>query len=400
MNKPGGKHLNLNDRQTILRMIEDHASLKEIAQAVDKDPRAVSREVRNRRELSYVGKKYNVTNPKYEVPCKRCSKFPFVCNGCTDKRYCMYIMRFHYQPEAAHKMYRITLREARLGLNLTEGEYKKLDQTIYYGVQNGQSLHHIFVNNEDLPVSLRTAYRYIDYQLLSAKNIDLRRKVRLRKRVTPKKPRILLDSRVRQNRLYSDYIRFTVTHPGVPVTQIDCIESCKGIATALLTIHFTSVRFMLAFLLPNQDSENVTKVFRYLQDVLTAEEYKKLFAIILTDRGMEFSDPESIEVDYKTGEMLANVFYCDPLASNQKAQIEENHTLIRYVLPKSTNLSYLTPDNVTLLLSHVNSYHRKVIGSSPIELFKLYYGMEILEKLKVREIAPDSVYLKPDLFTR
>ncbi len=400
MNKPGGKHLNLNDRQTILRMIEDHASLKEIAQAVDKDPRAVSREVRNRRELSYVGKKYNVTNPKYEVPCKRCSKFPFVCNGCTDKRYCMYIMRFHYQPEAAHKMYRITLREARLGLNLTEGEYKKLDQTIYYGVQNGQSLHHIFVNNEDLPVSLRTAYRYIDYQLLSAKNIDLRRKVRLRKRVTPKKPRILLDSRVRQNRLYSDYIRFTVTHPGVPVTQIDCIESCKGIATALLTIHFTSVRFMLAFLLPNQDSENVTKVFRYLQDTLTAEEYKKLFAIILTDRGMEFSDPESIEVDYKTGEVLANVFYCDPLASNQKAQIEENHTLIRYVLPKSTNLSYLTPDNVTLLLSHVNSYHRKVIGSSPIELFKLYYGTEILEKLKVREIAPDSVYLKPDLFTR
>ncbi len=400
MNKPGGKHLNLDDRQTILRMIEDNASLREIAQAVNKDPRAVSREVRNRRELSYVGKKYNVTNPKYEVPCKRCSKFPFVCNGCKDKRYCMYIMRFLYQPEAAHKMYRITLREARLGLNLTESEYKKLDRTIYYGVQNGQSLHHIFTNNEDLPVSLRTAYRYIDYQLLSAKNIDLRRKVRLRKRVTPKKPRILLDSRIRQNRLYSDYIRFTVKHPGVPVTQIDCIESCKGISTALLTIHFTSVRFMLAFLLPKQDSENVTKVFRYLQDVLTAEEYKKLFAIILTDRGIEFSDPESIEVDYKTGEVLANVFYCDPLASNQKAQIEENHTLIRYVLPKSTNLSYLTPENVTLLLSHVNSYHRKVIGSSPIELFNLYYGTKILEKLKVRVIAPDLVYLKPDLFTR
>lgn len=400
MNKPEGKHLTLTERQTILRMIEDNASLREIAQSVQKDPRAVSREVRNRRELTQMDKKYNVDNPKYTIPCKRCSKFPFVCNGCPDKRYCMYIMRFHYHPEAAHKMYTRTLREARLGLNLTESEFKKLDRIIYYGVQNGQSLHHIFENNDDLPVSLRSAYRYIDYQLLSTANIDLRRKVRLRKRTTPKSPRLLLDSRIRQNRLYSDYIRFTVSHPGVPVTQIDCIESCKPIPTCLLTIHFTNVRFMLAFLLPKKDSEHVTNVFRFLQDVLTTAEYKRLFAIILTDRGLEFSDPEAIEVDYKTGEVLANVFFCDPQASNQKAQIEENHTLLRYVLPKRTNLAYLSPENVTLLLSHVNSYHRKVIGNTPIELFKLYYGSEILDKLKVRVIAPDQVYLKPDLFTR
>lgn len=400
MNKPGSKHFVLIERQTILRMVENNMPLCEIAKALQKDPRAVSREIRNRREFIEKPDYYNI-DEKYKHPCKRCSRFPYVCDGCPFKRTCKYVVQFHYYPEAAHKMYRITLSEARQGLNLTEEEFAKLDKTIYYGVCKGQSLHHIFLAHDDLPVSLRSAYRYIDYQLLSTKNIDLRRKVRLRKKKTAKKKKVLLDSKTRHNRLYADYIRFIATHPGMPITQIDCIESCKSIPACLLTIHFINVHFMLAFYLPKKDSESVTAVFRYLQDILTTEEYKKLFAIVLTDRGIEFSNPLGIEVDYKTGEVLGNVFYCDPQASNQKPQIEHNHTLLRYIVPKGSNLTFLKEEGlIDTLLSHLNSYGRASLGTTPYHLFSIYYGQEVLDKLKVRAIHPDHVYLKPDLFTK
>ncbi|MFA5660392.1 MAG: helix-turn-helix domain-containing protein [Bacilli bacterium] len=400
MNKPGSKHLNLTDRQMILMMIIDNKPLCDIASVVKKDPRAISREVRNRRELEEKPDYYNCEEI-YKKPCKRCSRFPFVCDGCPKKRTCNYLMRFRYYPEPANKMYRITLSEARQGLNLTEAEFKKLDETIYYGVCKGQSLRHIFQAHEELPVSLRTAYRYVAFQLLSTKNIDLRRKVRLRQRKTPKQNKLLLDRETRLNRLYTDYIRFIAAHPGMPIVQIDCVESCKPIPACLLTMHFINTHFMLAFYLPKKDSESVTNVFRYLQDTLTTEEYKKLFAITLTDRGLEFSNPLGIEVDYKTGEVLGNVFYCDPQASNQKPQIEHNHTLLRYVVPKSTNLTFLQDSELLeLLVSHLNSYYRAAVGANPYHLFSIYYGQEILDKLKVRAVHPDDVHLKPDLFTK
>lgn len=400
MNKVGSKHLSLEQRQIILRMIENGSSLRDIAATIGKDHRAISREVQNRREMTERENSFGSRHERYSKPCKRCSRFPFVCNGCPNKKNCMYLLKFHYKPEEAHANYKFILKDARVGLNLTPEQFTKLDTTLYHGVSKGQSIFHIFANNEDLPVSMRSAYRYVDLKLLSVNTIDLRRKVRLRRRTTSKKKKFLIDAKIRINRLFTDFIRFMAHNPGVPVTQIDLIESPRPISHSLLTIHFTSIRFMLAFPLIDKTSESVTQVFRMLQDTLTAEEYKKLFNVIVTDRGAEFSNPTAIEVHHETGEVLAHVFYCDPQASNQKAQIEENHTILRFILPKGTNLSFLDTQKTNLMMSHINSYCRAILNNSPIELFKIYYGEELLNKLKIRAIDPDSVYLKPDLFCR
>lgn len=44
-------------------------------------------------------------------------------------------------------------------------------------------------------------------------------------------------------------------------------------------------------------------------------EFSRLFEVILTDNGTEFSDPESIELSSINGERLSYVFFCDPNAS-------------------------------------------------------------------------------------
>ena len=72
---------------------------------------------------------------------------------------------------------------------------------------------------------------------------------------------------------------------------------------------------MLIFFLESQTTEEVTRVFEYLQQEIIEEVYKSLFQVILTDNGYEFYNVLNIECNHKTGEQISKVFYCDPSAS-------------------------------------------------------------------------------------
>lgn len=180
---------------------------------------------------------------------------------------------------------------------------------------------------------------------------------------------------------------------------MDTVESIsEGKHKCLLTIHFTLLHFMLIFILNEKTSENVTKIFIYLQETLGKTLYKKLFRVILTDRGCEFTNPNTIKKDYKTGRKITNVFYCNSYASYQKGSIEQNHELIRYVIPKGHIFDNLNQDKINLLTSHINSYYRDTIETTPYTLAKKYFGNQFLQKLKITEIPNEQVNLKPNLF--
>ena len=52
---------------------------------------------------------------------------------------------------------------------------------------------------------------------------------------------------------------------------------------------------MLAFLRDANTSKSVTDIFESLHQTLGHELFKKLFPVILTDNGSEFSNPKAIE---------------------------------------------------------------------------------------------------------
>ena len=60
---------------------------------------------------------------------------------------------------------------------------------------------------------------------------------------------------------------------------------------------------MLAFLRDANTARSVTDIFNNLQKKLDIELFQRLFPVILTDRGSEFTDPFSIECDFSTGEL-------------------------------------------------------------------------------------------------
>ena len=137
-------------------------------------------------------------------------------------------------------------------------------------------------------------------------------------------------------------------------------------------------------------------IFDELYVRLGHDTFTKLFPVILTDNGSEFSNPSAIE--FKDGIRRTHIFYCDPAASHQKGECENNHLFIRKISPKGKSMDHFTQATVDKMMSHINSYSRKSISDlSPIDLFITMYGSDILETLNIDKIHHDSINLSPSL---
>ena len=117
---------------------------------------------------------------------------------------------------------------------------------------------------------------------------DLRRTVRYKKRRKPTQASAK-DCFYRQGHNYEDFQNYIKEHPDINVVEMDCVEGKKGESKAILTFTFRNCNLMLMFLLEYQDQECVLEVFVWLETVLEQEAFKKLFPVILTDGGSEFS---------------------------------------------------------------------------------------------------------------
>jgi IS30 family transposase len=243
--------------------------------------------------------------------------------------------------------------------------------------------------------SEKTLYAYIDNNLLSARNIDLPRKVRLRPRKA-KSVGLKVDKTCRIGRTWKDYCDYMALHPDTPVVQIDSVEGIKG-GKVLLTIHFVNSSLMLAFLRDSNDSQSVIDIFDRLYLELRPDIFTELFPVILADNGSEFSNPSRIEFD-RQGNRRTHLFYCDPSAPYQKGAAENNHEFIRRIIPKGVDLALYTQDQILLMMSHIDSYLRKALGNkSPYDTFAFQYGTEALEKFGLRKIPADEIILSPEL---
>ena len=80
----------------------------------------------------------------------------------------------------------------------------------------------------------------------------------------------------------------------------------------------------------------------------------------MTDRGSEFGDPVALETGLDDEIQRTSIYYCDPMRSGQKGGLEQAHTMLRMVLPK-TSFEFLTQWDVNLIVNHINSTPRKVL---------------------------------------
>ena len=433
--KGNQKHLTLSDRINIEKGLNNNDSFATIAKVVQKDPTTISKEVRKHSKVKeykgYANTPCEANKDKHspcmlkhvcgdlecdricrQCPKQRCSdiceayrpqqcpklsKAPYVCNGCGKRVNCMMEKKI-YSSKYADDCYRETLSSSREGINQTPESIQKMNDILTPLIQKGQSIAHIYATHaEDLGCSKRTTYTYIDAGVFDVRNIDLRRKVKYKKRKkatnTSAKNRAY---RVGHN--YEDFQKRIEKDPDVSIVEMDCVEGKAEGHKVLLTFTFRRTNLMLIFLLDSQTQEEVLRVFSFLEAELGTDLFKHLFEVILTDGGSEFSDRTGMETSSDGKTQRTTVYYCDPYSFWQKGCCEKNHEYIRYVRKKGSSFDDLDQDKVTLLANHINNTKRDSLNRhSPFELSQLLLDDQLLSAMGYEYIAPDDVVLTPDL---
>ncbi len=436
------KHLTLSDRTYIEQELLQNNSFKSIANTLHKDPTTISKEIRKNTKL-LTGKRVsgrcgkckhlptcdirgndivatNCERSSYCTSlCRKCwreyppctctlytpfkcnnpTKAPYACNACIEEKHCP-IEHPVYQASHAQKMYEKTLVKSREGINLTPNELQELNDLISPLILKGQPLSHIFaVHVDEIPVCRRTLYNYLDQRIFQARNIDLPRRVRYKKRKKKSAPRTSknLQQVYRNKRTYVDFERFIEAHPDVDVVEMDTVKGGRAAGKCLLTLLFRSCNFMLVILLNSCTQKCIIDAINTLTETLGIRMFRKYFPVLLTDNGSEFKNPWDIEKT-EDGKHRTYVFYCDPYVSNQKGKLEKNHEYIRYVIPKGRSMYKYTQDDINLMTSHINSTARDSLnGASPFDLADLLLDKKIPLLTGLKKVSPDEVMLKPAL---
>ena len=156
------KHLTLDERYKIQNMLDVKESFSSIAKLLGRDRSTISKEVRNHlafKQSGGYGRPFNDCKKRtfcerhpctkgcsgckgkpchiclgycseYEKEiCKRHISKPYVCNGCTKRPSCSLEKRV-YSARTANQEYKLTLRETRQGVTITEEEALSLDKFI------------------------------------------------------------------------------------------------------------------------------------------------------------------------------------------------------------------------------------------------------------------------------
>ena len=226
-------------------------------------------------------------------------------------------------------------------------------------------------------------------------NLSLKRKVK--RKVQKKKLKKRAEPADYTGRKYEDYLRFKTINPGLITVEMDTVYNSQS-GPYIQTFIFENTGLMVGIIHEEKTAESMSKTLDMFQNILSKKEYKELFSLLLTDRGSEFAKPIQFEINASTKEFRSNIFYCDPQMPSQKPHVENNHILLRDILPKKTDLSKLTQEKLNLIFSHINSLPReKMNGKTPYEVFKFIHGKRILDRLNIKEIKKDDVNITPSL---
>lgn len=427
--------LGLSERTMIEAGLYRRDNLTEIAKKIGVSPKTVSNEIRQNRTLAPAAKfngkdcrlasecsrKYVCKDPSCVRECVYCRKFdctticpyyaplscrlvekpPYVCNVCQLRRGCT-CNRAYYVATQAHAVAMRRYSEARSKPQTQGGDLEALDELVSPLIKKGQPLTHIYAaHKEQIPVSERTLYRYIDAGMLGIGNLDLRRKVTYRqRRQFKKKVETITNKKFRDTRSYEDFLAYLSKHPGTNYVEMDTVLGRHGSSKRMLTMLFVQQNLMLVFLMRDGKANSVVEHFDWLTCALGLKTFRKLFPAILTDNGSEFKYTLEME-NTVDGEPRTKIFYCDPQASWQKPHIEKNHEYIRYVIPKGTSLEPYKQEDFTLLASHINSTKRlQYNGKAPIELVSSDEFRDLLRVTGVEHIPADEVILDRRLFRK
>ncbi len=419
-------HLTLDERRIIEIGITNGSSKKAIADTLGKDKSTIGKEIKAHRVCTYRSSypvdcalfphcKNKATQqcsplkcPDYKMfVCKRRDRSPGACNGCDSIRGCRYD-KYTYHAYNADNEYHDLLVNARIGVNASLSEIRKLGELIKPLLEQGQSIYAILENHPEIDVCEKTLYNYIEDGVFQNAGIsinctDLKRQVSRR---MPKKKRIVYaprqDRSYLKGRTYQDYLAFKQENPNLMEVEMDTVYNDVSNGPFIQTFKFLQYDLLFCIYQPKKDSEHMLNGILLLEEVLGRDIFDREAAILKTDRGSEFLLADKAEVR-EDGTRRTHLFYCDAMASWQKGSLENVHLLLREICPNKCDLHALgltSQKKADLISSHINSYPKeKLKGKTSFQLLS-FFSPDMAERLfnnGLAVIPSDEVTLKPYL---
>ena len=404
-------HFTLETRKLIEERLNESKTITEISNELQRDRSNIGKEIMKHRIATFPStfnydhpclKHVNCSMKTYEcyktcknIEIKLCENLissPHVCNGCQKKKYCRHV-RYYYNAVEANNEYVNSWKKDRSKLRYTPLELKILNNDFKVLVLNCKSIYHalIVINKRGFNFKISTIYKQIERGQLALKKSDLPRCRKTKQKEVKDKSY----KRDIEGHTYEDYNSYKEENPNAVETQMDTVEGIKeNDAPVFFTIEIVDIKFILIFKLTSQNAKEVSNKLKLLKEILGNEIIEKIFEILLTDNGKEFIRLDALK------EILpnANIFYCHPYSSYEKGNIENNHELIRRVIPKGVSLKCYTQKDLDLLCSHINSLYRESLdGKCPFDLVENYISKDVLDKLNLKKIDDDKVVLVPKL---
>ena len=393
-------HLSYEDRKNIEDGLNENKSINQIAKELCRSHSTILREIDRNKKYSEPSawNNYKINHPDLDLSCERLKHSPYVCNGCKSRSGCRKV-RWTYYAREADNSYKEVKSEARKGINLTPEEVYKINSVLTPLIKKGQTINHLYINHPDiLDFSKPSFYNYVNNGVFEFGPLDFPRIVKYKKRKNSNKRRTRKEREILIGRTYDDFIEYISNNPDMNIVEMDTVEGLKDENDCFLTLLWRKSKFMLIFKLENQTTEEVSRIFNILQQLIPYDDYKRLFQVILTDNGHEFFDVLNIECMHSTGEQVTKLFFCDPHMSCQKGMIEKNHEFIRYILPKGSSFKNITQEDCDLFMNNINSLCRDSLnGKSPYEAMLFICDEYILKSLNCYYIKPDEVILNDSL---
>ena len=393
-------HLSYEDRKNIEDGLNENKSINQISKEINRSHSSILREIDRNKKYSEPSawNNYKINHPDLDLSCERLKHSPYVCNGCKSRSGCRKV-RWTYYAREADNSYKEVKSEARKGINLTPEEVYKINSILTPLIKKGQTINHLYINHPDiLDFSKPSFYNYVNNGVFEFSPLDFPRIVKYKKRKNSKNRRTRKEREILINRKYDDFQKFISNHPDFNIVEMDTVEGLKDETDCFLTLLWRKSKFMLIFKLENQTTEEVSRIFNILQQLIPYDDYKRLFQVILTDNGHEFFDVLNIECMHSTGEQVTKLFFCDPHMSCQKGMIEKNHEFIRYILPKGSSFKNITQEDCDLFMNNINSLCRDSLnGKSPYEAMLFLCDEYVLKSLNCYYIKPDEVILNDSL---
>lgn len=203
-------------------------------------------------------------------------------------------------------------------------------------------------------ISKTTMYRYIDtgiFANISMTDLPVGQRKKYRKTKAKRPPRGTSIEQ-RPNEISK---RDTFGH-----WEMDCVIGKQKTKNVLLVLTERLTRYEIIYKMPNKKSDSVVKCLNRLEHKY-GKNFRKIFKSITVDNGSEFSNFQAMQRSIYNGKRT-NVYYCHPYTSCERGTNERINRDIRRLLPKGTNFTPITDEQIQAVAKWINDYPREVLG--------------------------------------